>query len=306
MQDHTQLYDYARLIEEEKQHFSGIEITEDLKLGGGHANAAWHHYWDGIRREVQRWSPDAGISFMQDRFRDLGRPIRILSLGSGYCGNELDIARTLRRPCTITCTDINESLFSQARALAEAEGLSFEFRVADLNFIDIEPGRYDVIFAHASLHHVINLERLFEGVERGLAPGGILHLVEVVGENRRLIWDASQRFANALLDCLPDSLTGGIRVDVSIDPEGMEGVRQEDILPQLRARFDPIFELRHGAFIRFICTHPELGRRLDPSSPIRRQALEFLIECDSSAVRHGVLEPLEIWGFYVPKPGAVR
>ena len=303
MEDHTKHYDYARLIEEEKQHYKDIEITEDLKEAGGHANAAWHHYWVGIHEEIQRWSPGGIAAFLRARFQGLGRPIRILSLGSGYCGHELDMARALRLPSVVVCTDINDALFAQASATATAEGLSFEFRTADLNFIEIEPGHYDVIFAHASLHHVINLERLFAGVAAGLTPEGVFHLVEVVGKNRTLIWDKNERFANALLDCLPESVTDGLRVDVPVDADGMEGVRQEDILPLLRDQFAPLYELRHGAFIRFVCTHPDLGRRFDPSMPARKRALTFLLDCDRSAVRNGVLEALEIWGVYVTKRG---
>src|SRR5262249_44819452 len=151
----------------------------------------------------------------------------------------------------ITCTDINDELYDGAKSTAAAEGLPLEFRIADMNFIHIEPGHYDVIFAHASLHHVINLERLFDEIEGGLVPNGVFHLVEVVGMNRKLIWDNSERFANAALDCVPEMLTGGLRLHVPFEADGMEGVRQEDILPLLRGHFTPIFELRHGAFIRF-------------------------------------------------------
>jgi SAM-dependent methyltransferase len=301
VKDFTQGYDYARLIEEEKQHYKDIEITDDLKEAGGHANDAWHRYWIDVHAEIERWSPGGIAAFLKTRFQNLGRPIRILSLGSGYCGHELDMARAIGLPSVVVCTDINDALFGQARAAAEAEGLNFEFRMADLNFIEIEPGTYDVIFAHASLHHVINLERLFAGVEAGLTPQGVFHLVEVVGKNRKLIWDVNERFANATLACLPDSITGGLRVDVPVDADGMEGVRQEDILPLLRERFFALYELRHGAFIRFVCTHPDLGRCFDPAVPDRRRALEFMFACDWAAVRNGILEALEIWGVYIPK-----
>ena len=82
----------------------------------------------------------------------------------------------------------------------------------------------------------------------------------------------------------------------------MEGVRQEDILPLIRQHFQIIFEVRHGAFMRFICTNPELGRRLDPNQLHTKQALDFLMDCDASAVRNSILRPLEIWGVYERQP----
>jgi hypothetical protein len=80
----------------------------------------------------------------------------------------------------------------------------------------------------------------------------------------------------------------------------MEGIRQEDIYPLLRKHFIALFEHRHGAFMRFVCTHPELGPAFDVNDTEARRHLEFLIANDDCAVRYGVLEPLEIWGIYRP------
>ena len=78
----------------------------------------------------------------------------------------------------------------------------------------------------------------------------------------------------------------------------MEGIRQEDIIPLLRKHFSTIYEHRHGAFMRFICTHGELGPIFDPRRSDMRRYLNFLIDSDDCAVRHGVLRPLELWGIY--------
>jgi hypothetical protein len=48
MQDLTKDYDYARLIDEEKVHFSQIEITDDLREGGIHNGSAWNFYWQRV------------------------------------------------------------------------------------------------------------------------------------------------------------------------------------------------------------------------------------------------------------------
>lgn len=301
MSDLTGSYDYDRLIKEEKEEYNGVEITDDLKLGGVHAHEAWHYYWGPVINKIGK-SPYGGTNmanFLHEKVIKPGEIIRILSLGSGFCGHEIDYARAMLGPYEITCTDINDEIFAQARGTATKEELSLRFEVADLNFIEIEPQRYHMIFAHAALHHIINLERLFQRVSRGLAPGGIFHIVEVVGMNRKLIWDENERFANALLQALPEKLTRGIRLAVPFHQGGMEGVRQQDILPLIRENFEPCFELLHGAFMRFICTHTELGQLLAPSSsPAAKAAMDFLMDCDESAVRHGILRPLELWGVY--------
>ncbi len=298
--DYTKSYDYERLIEEEKEHYSEIEITSDLKEGGAHASDCWTYYWQHVHETLSR-SPFPDVpKWLRRELGPGGKKIEVLSLGSGYCGHELDFARRIGRPCRIRCTDINEDLFTPARQVAEQEGLDMEFRVEDLNFIKIEPGRYHLIFAHAVLHHVINLENLYREIRTGLTKYGVFHMVEVAGQNRKLIWDENEQFANSALDVLPDSVTGGFRLAVEPEDEGMEGIRQEEIIPLLETRFSAMYQHAHGAFMRYICTNPSLADRLDPSDPLSRRCLDFLIQCDDAAVRNKLLRPLEFWGVYRP------
>jgi SAM-dependent methyltransferase len=298
MKDLTPNYNYNRLIEEEKEHYSNIEVTDDLMEGGWHASSPWKYYWTRVAEEL-RFSPFSDMArYLESQCARPDRPVRILSLGSGYCGNELAMARNLKCAYEIMCTDINEDLFTEARKRAQADGLSIRFQVEDLNFIQIAPGYYDMIFAHAVLHHVINLEMLFDQIAGGLTSGGILHLVEVIGKNRRLLWEENEHFANLILVALPNDLTGDDKLHAPSEGEGMEGVRQEEILPILRQRFEPIYEYAHGAFMRFVCTDERLGRHFNPEHEIDRRYLDLLIDIDRSAVRNGILRPLEIWGVY--------
>ena len=320
MKDFTKEYDYEHLIAEEKNHYSKIEITKDLKEGGVHSSSAWHYYWTRVG-QVLNSSQFANMpAYLSRTLAHLQRPIYILSLGSGYCGHELGYARSLTHSYRIRCTDINTDIFEKAKEAARNENLTIEFEQADLNFIRIEPGRYDLIFAHASMHHVVNLEHLFAQIAGGLTDGGVFQMVEVVGEDRNLLWPESERLLNALLDALPDSLTDGFRSRLHQKPSlrellkqrakalfrshhdgrGMEGIRQSQIIPLLRQHFVSLFEHRHGAFMRFICTDPTLSTRFNPQNPEARRYLDFLMDIDQATVRHGVLQPLEIWGVYSP------
>jgi SAM-dependent methyltransferase len=297
MKDLTTNCDYARLIQEEKEHYSTIEVTDELTEGGGHANSAWKYYWTRVAEEL-RSSPFSDIvGYLERQYKRQNRPLRILSLGSGYCGHELALAQKLTCPYQITCTDINEGLFTEARRRAQVSDLSLRFQVEDLNFIRIDPGSYDLIFAHAVLHHVVNLEMLFDQIDRGLADEGILNIVEVIGKNRRLLWEENEHFANAILDALPYELTRGAKLQVS-DGEGMEGVRQEEIVSILKEKFEPLYEYTHGAFMRYVCTDERLARHLNPDHDRGKRYLDLLIDIDRSAVRNDILRPLEIWGVY--------
>jgi SAM-dependent methyltransferase len=302
--DLTRDYDYERLIEEEKEHYSAIDVTDDLKEGGSHASGCWRYYWEHVGEIIAESYLVDFAEIVNREFVGTTYPLNILSLGSGFCGHELGLTQNLTVPHLIECTDINEAIFEQAKKVAQEEDLALEFREEDLNFIELAPGRYDVIFAHAVIHHVINLERLFEQLRAGLSDRGIFHMVDVVGQNRRLIWDENEDFANALLDLVPQELIGTTRLDIPFDADGMEGIRQDDIVPLLRETFEPVHEQRHGAFMRFICTNAELGPRLDPSRPDAKAWLDLLIKADDVAVMTGLLRPLEIWGVYKARKNA--
>jgi len=116
--DLTSQYAYEKLIEEEKRHYSAIEVTADLKEGGLHASSSWHYYWERVSRVIQLGEFADMAGYLSRAFADLQRPIEVLSLGSGYCGHELALARGMRRSYRIRCTDINEGLFERARAIA--------------------------------------------------------------------------------------------------------------------------------------------------------------------------------------------
>ncbi len=265
------------------------------KEGYGHADDSWQFYWLRLHDRL-KGTPFADLlGYIERVFQDLGRPLRILSLGRGH---ELDMVRRLRLPHHIVCTDPNAAMFAPAREAAARAAFSFEIREAELDFLHIEPRRYDLIVAHAALHPVVNLEHLLEQVAGGLSNRGLFHVTEVVGRNGTLLWDENQRLANTLLDALPPHMTRGLRLAVEAEAKGLEAMRQEDILPLLHDTFSTAFEHGHGAFMRFICTHPVLGACFDVKDPSALAALEFLIACDDAAVRHGILRPLEIWGLY--------
>lgn len=296
--DYTRDLDYHRLVAEELAEFDNHPSTADLKLGGVHDLAAWHYYWARLGAEEFGAWPHSNIAHFLEELPFEG-PIRVLSLGSGFCGPDLDIARSFRVPYEITCVDINPKLFAQARETVANEGLSVRFEEADLNYVTLPRASWHLVFAHAILHHVINLERLFEQISGSLIPGGVCQFVEVGGKNRCLISDETTEFANTILRLLPRDLIP--EANIVVTPEGgMEGIRQERLLPLIEEHFQPIFEVRHGAFMRFVCHATPVGT-LDPENPRHRSWLDFLIDVDRSCVRRGILPPLEIWGVYRPR-----
>jgi ubiquinone/menaquinone biosynthesis C-methylase UbiE len=97
--------------------------------------------------------------------------------------------------------DINPELLDLGRERAQALQLSVTFEQADLNTIDLPLREYDVVFCHASLHHVIELERVAEQIKRTLRPGGELIILDVVTRKGYLMWPGdSQSCAGPMED----------------------------------------------------------------------------------------------------------
>jgi SAM-dependent methyltransferase len=247
---------------------------------------------------------------------------RILSLGCGYGGVELSYARTLRRPFELIGLDLNPHLFAHVERIAADEGLPMRFQAADLNFITLRPASFDLIFAHAAIHHALNLEHLLDQIRLALRPGGRFIVLDIIGRSQVLFWRENHEYAARLIDHLPlryrRNPWAGIRGwlgghSLGLDPysepaeqHGMEGIRQEDIEREILARFEPLKLFKYSAFMRLICTHPIFGKRLDPTERRARRVLNSLCAEDVAAVASGKLRPTEMLGVFVPKAEAPR
>ena len=92
-------------------------------------------------------------------------------------------------------------------------------------------GKYDIVFFHASLHHVSALERLFRRIALyGLRPRGALYLDEYVGPSRQHWTEGRLLDAQAVLDLAPSSakINDNIPPPVELnDPS--EAIRSDEI-----------------------------------------------------------------------------
>jgi 2-polyprenyl-3-methyl-5-hydroxy-6-metoxy-1,4-benzoquinol methylase len=174
-----------------------------------------------------------------------------LEIGCG--GGDLAIALVETGMCErLDAFDVAEGAIEAARAKAKARGIgSINFFVANGNAVTFSPRCYDFICASHALHHVENLENLFEQAAAALAPGGLFFADDYIGPSRMQYSDAHLALMNRLLSSLPEHkrrnrLAGGavktvvervpIETFLRIDPS--EGVRAAEIVPLMRRHFD--------------------------------------------------------------------
>ncbi|MGH7789315.1 MAG: methyltransferase domain-containing protein [Candidatus Binatia bacterium] len=119
----------------------------------------------------------------------------------------------------------------------------------DLNFAALPANTYDVIWSSGCLHHIINLEHLFDQVARALRPGGLFALRDYVGERRMQFAPARLARINALLAEVPAEFRRIERVEPAPLNERSPfcGVRSNEILGLAEARFELVHKGVSGA-----------------------------------------------------------
>jgi SAM-dependent methyltransferase len=172
-----------------------------------------------------------------------------LSIGSGNARVELEIAKAIGETKRIACFDCLElaaPLVEQANNAIEAAGFSTFMRSQCVNVVDWSPNRpYDVVMANHSLHHIVELESLFETVVGMLPDHGIFVSADMIGRNGHQRWPEALSVVRAIWKELPDRLkiaNGFPNVGTEFDDRDFsrfhnEGVRAQDILPLLLQRF---------------------------------------------------------------------
>jgi ubiquinone/menaquinone biosynthesis C-methylase UbiE len=185
------------------------------------------------------------------------KPIKALSVGCGFGV----IERTLRRHdfCQlIHGVDVAENAIESARKTAQVEdlhGLSYE--VADLNTARFPVETYDVVYAHASLHHVFHLEHVLGQIKRTLKPGGLLVVYEYIGPSQMQFPRRDLELADIFLKAIPvryrklqrregikkEAFRASLDVMNSSDPS--EGIRASEIVPLIAS----CFEVRHFRYV---------------------------------------------------------
>lgn len=227
------------------------------------------HWWD-IPYIHKRWnkmiSNNETIDYKDYLIQSLlqnKKNLKVLSLGSGECYNELYYAQFPEIFESITCVDITENNLIKAQRTANSQSLkNIFFKCVDLYKFDFEKNHYDLIMFHASLHHFKNLDSLFsKKLIPSLKPDGLLFINEYVGVNRLQFPNHQIKEINRALKIIPEKYrkrkateliknkyygSGWLRMYIS-DPS--EAVESETILPVIHKYFNIIEEKSFGGNI---------------------------------------------------------
>jgi SAM-dependent methyltransferase len=301
--------EYEEHVREEIEHYGRIYQEDSARESLMQpVPPAWIEAETRASELIRQTTGDDLIGHLLGRLRRApGAPM--LSLGSGPGGVELEVARHVPAS-VIQCMDINPDLLQLGRERARAEALRVEFAEADLNTIDLPAAAFEIVFCHAALHHVIELERLMDEIARTLRPGGVFITVDVVTRNGYLMWPQTREMVAAIWKVLPARFRVNHTVYDAplIDDEiwesdtsvaGMECARSEAILPAIAGRFEAVHYVPYFSLSRrFFDTM--YGPSYDLTAPLDKAVFDWIWEMDVHHLAAGKLQPETFFGMYRP------
>ena len=289
---------------------ASLETEKSLyeNCGDVHELPAIFHYWSNryVRPKLAPLgfedAPGMFRKYLESLFAQPGSR-RFVSLGAGNCDLEIRLAGELRangnQDFLIDCVELNATMLERAKIAAADAGIENHLNLiaADLNFWT-PPCEYDAAIACHSLHHVVNLEGVFDGVKRALRPEGIFIISDMIGRNGHQRWPEALDLVNEFWRKLPPSYRyhrllhcyEETFVNRDCSNEGFEGIRSQDILPLLIDRFH--FQMFVG-FANVIDPFVDraFGPNFDAASDWDRNFIDEVQRGDEAELASGRLKP---------------
>jgi SAM-dependent methyltransferase len=237
---------------------------------------------------------------------------RVLSIAAGDSAPEINIVEWLRekdiRNFRFECLDLNEEVLARGRRSAAEKGLGgfFDFTVADVN--SWQPRKeYHIVLAIQCLHHIVELERLFDKIRGVLHPSGFFLTDDMIGRNGHQRWPEAMKHVSRLWAELPEHYrfnhsTGILDPkvdDLDCSKTSFEGIRAQDILPLLVQRFE--FDAFMG-FSNIVDTFIDrrYGPNFDPEKEWDREFIDRVHALDMEEINAGRVKPTHMYAAMTP------
>lgn len=180
---------------------------------------------------------------MHRRLRALGPFARGVSVGCGRGTKENALLQggIVER---MDCFDLADQRLAETRKLMEASGVIERAKLVCGDAFDSTPtGRYDLVYWHSSLHHMMDTRAAIEWGFEVLKPGGVFAMREYTGPTRWQLTDRNLQRIAAFRGALPAHLKPKQiaierrSVEWMIERDPSEAADSGNILPALRDTF---------------------------------------------------------------------
>jgi len=296
--------DYTRRVEQQKKQYADKSKLKGLP--------DTYRYWTPryLVPKVKEVFGESSFydvyakSFMDAAQRGRGK---ILSIGSGDGQIEVAIAENMIRrgfrSFTILATELADVRLDRARKLVADKGLAdyFEFKIVDVN--EWDPGeKFSGVMAQHTLHHIVELERMFDFIDRNLEDEGVFPIVDMIGRNGHMRWPETLDVIEKLWLILPDKYKFNHQLSKIVDPydnwdcskSGFEGIRAQDILPLLCERFSFQSFLGTGGFVD-IFIERAFGHNFDVEDEVDMAWFNLIATMNDAMLETGAIKPTMIF-----------
>lgn len=219
------------------------------------------------------------------------------------CGSgDLSIAVVNTGLCKqVDACDISERAIAIAKQSAQDAKIdNIRFTVADANTMVLPKNHYDFIYMSQSLHHIEELEHLYQQVNDALTDDGVFFVADYIGPTRMQWTDKQLTIMNTMLSLLPERLRlsldnqnirkvierTAIKDFLRIDPS--EGVRAGEIFSIAQKQFD-ILDFRPMGLSIIYELFLNIIHNFDDQSEYDIALLKLICFIESLLVKEGII-----------------
>ena len=272
-----------------------------------------YHYWD-LKHIRPRMSSVLGASdvmvfFVASTIEAFHQPAasrRIVSLGAGECVHEITLIKRLLEngedDFVLEALELSPVRSGRARELAAKEGVGRYLTIteADLNTW-VPKQKYSIVIAKDTLHHVLELEHLFDSIHEALEDEGTFLTSDMIGRNGHMRWPEALELIQSMWTFIPDHYKTNHQLK-RVEQEyqnwdcskvGFEGIRAQDILPLLVKKFSFRSFLGFGN-LPDIFIERGFGHNLSVDDPHDTGFIDFLEVLNTLLIDLGYLKPTMI------------
>lgn len=208
---------------------------------------------------------------------------------------------------TLECLEINPMMLERGKEIAKENGVLKNMLFVEADFNAWIPGKeYDGVMANQSLHHVVQLEHLFDQVKNALHDNGSFVISDMIGRNGHQRWPEALEIVNKFWKELPESKKFNVllnRIEKEYDnwdcsKEGFEGIRAQDILPLLTQRFQCEKFVSFGNVIDIFVDRC-FGHNFNRDSQEDIDLIDRVHASDEAGFESGLLKPTHMMAVFV-------
>ncbi|MFA8342220.1 MAG: class I SAM-dependent methyltransferase [Rhodothermaceae bacterium] len=223
--------------------------------------------------------------------------LKLLSLGSGSCFNELDFARS-GKFSEVVCLDITEDGLREGKETAQKENLTnIQFICDDLYNRSFQLEYFDVVLFSNSLHHFDKVNELLSGqVKSYLKSGGHLVMDEFVGPTRLQFPKHQIKAINESLKLIDERYRKRYKTDIvknkyygsgwlrMLVADPSECIDSVNILPAVHKNFETVEENFYGGNI-LMCALKDIAHHFIELNETKKKILTDLFNFEDEYLK---------------------